>query len=147
MESEPQCKEEPVVEFHQNLASSIVDTSTAINMSEGKTPRANPTADMIMEETSTANVQSQLAANTTYEATRGPEMIPPESHTRQEYAMAMENNPVITAERHAHQAHATTTESSQPNSEPLPIPETSATGWIVPAPETSSSSKITFDGE
>lgn len=113
-------------------------------------------ADTAMTEgTATITTETDLPETTVPELPRPP-MRAPESFTRED--LAMENNPAVTAEAPSRTSAATstfTTTIEPPNEyaginegqpEPVLLPETSATGWLVPPALSTPTSKITFDG-
>ena len=128
---------------HPPPAISTADMSTTETRPPKELAGSAPTVDTQMAEGPMANPEDQTVAEAFAERIHGPKIALPEASLPQDNTLAMENNPVTTAETGIFRAYdniadqATIKSSSES--------ESSATAWTMHTPA-KKASKISFDG-
>ena len=135
--------EDPLEAAHPPPAASTADMSAIETLPPKEPAETAPTVDTPMTEGPMMNPDNQPAAEASTEKIHGREVASPEASLSQDCTLAMENNPVTTAETGVLKAYDNT--ADQETLKPSTKPESSATSWMIPPPA-ETPSKISFDG-
>ena len=143
MASEMHRAEDSLEAAHPPPAASTADMSAMETLPPNELAESAPTIDTQMAEGPMVNPDNQPAAKAFAEKIHGPDVASPEASLPQDSRLAMENNPVTTAETGFFNAYDNA--ADQETFKPSAKPESSATGWMMPTPA-ETPSRISFDG-